>query len=158
MRGKPCEIKIECLRELNYTYFVNGLGEGESGDLWNAAVFYSKSHKSYIYDCQVKAVTQILNTQALSRTDQFATNSKSGKNFEQVVLSPTRCYIETAKYSTDQTNLNNTLTSGLSKAVIMLMKTTTNIKSPLDLSGFNSSTKRIIARAGCRVTQPPIFV
>ena len=158
MRGKTCEIKIECLRELDYTYFVNGSGEGESADLWKAALLYSKSHKSHIYDCQVKAVTRMLNTQALSRTDQFATNSKSGKDFEQAVLSPTRCYIETAKYSTDQTNLNNTLASGLSKAVIMLMKTTPNIKSPLDLSGFNSSTKRIVARTGCRVTQPPVFV
>ena len=73
-----CDVKLKDIRILHY-------GNLTHDDIFEKAQTYSKI-KTHVYNARITAITLLLNTQALARLNQKQTDSSSGGNFEQAVL------------------------------------------------------------------------
>lgn len=152
-----CETKIECIREIDYTYLVtfDNIGYDISTYKYlNAALRYSITHMSRKYDCKVTAITDLYNTDGILVISN-ASLGTSSLEYIPIVIAPTLEYVTTTKTDKYQEQFNLMLAEGLEN-VFSLFTFDFTLPISTNLAIINGAIKKTIEFYGC-IHSPPEY-
>ena len=156
----PCQTTIDTLRVPDYSDFIPGTDDTDSGLLWASAVAYSRKYPSVIFNQKVNTVTKLLNGQAQAKQGQPNTLGLILTDYSRDVIAPTLRYVEGSAYSKYQEIFDESLSSGL--VLFMTLANTYPLSSnnnivALKFNVLNDIVKKISDRTGC-VKQAPRYI